>query len=128
MPRLQIAEPIRCFGTPSSAASSARVLRLRCHSRIAAICFSVSLRLPLMILSPLEYGRIARTRGSAWRSAAVQTRATARLAERLLREGLDSENAMRHSRVQGEPAQKAPPLQLPLGFASVRWRQRTSVA
>lgn len=34
----------------------------------------------------------------------------ARLAERFLREGLDSENAMRNSRVRGEPSQKEFPL------------------
>ena len=112
-PRLQMTVPTMASLIPSSRASCARVLRWRCHSRIAATCSSVSFgcRPHTRILdSPLEYGRIARTRGSAWRSAAVQTRATARLAERFLREGLDGENAMRNSRVQATRPRVALPL------------------
>lgn len=46
----------------------------------------------------------------------------ARLAERLLREGLDSENAMRNSRVRGKPSQGVFRLSNDEEeFASVRW-------
>src|SRR5690348_8063009 len=53
--------------------------------------------------SSIECGRIARTRGRAWRSAACPDSRAARLAERFLREGLDSKNAMRSCSARGEP-------------------------